>query len=106
MKVNSVDQGKVNMSQYSSAREKSEKVLLRWDTKVLLALFGCLWLSGGINSLLDIVRHFASDLDYVSFIDNWLAWIAVLSFLSGWLFAHGVEIAVLQRQIGMTRVLV
>lgn len=96
----------MKIKEYPLPKMKKEQILVRWDTKVLLALCACLSLGGGISALIHTVSRFADDPLSLNLRDNWLEWVAALSFLLGWLFAHGIEIAVLQRQAGVTRVLV
>jgi hypothetical protein len=94
------------MSEYSQAKVKNEKILVRWDARVLLAFGGCLFLGGGIHSILRTIHHFTDNIYSMSLIDNWLEWIVALSFFLGWLFAHGIEIAFLQKRYGVTRILI
>jgi len=94
------------MTKFSSAKVKQENVSVKWDAIVFLALIGCIFLSGGVNSILLTVHRFANDPSYLILLDNWIIWIAGLSFLVGWLFAHGIEITFLQGKYGVIRILV
>jgi hypothetical protein len=94
------------MSEYSSAQAKKENIVVRWDMKVLLAIAACFFLAGGISAVVNAVSYYSADPSSLNLAQNWLEWITAFSFLLGWLFAHGIEIAVLKRQIELTRILV
>jgi len=88
------------------AKEKNEKVPVQWGTSLALSLLGWMALGGGIDSVLDVAGSFVNDTKYMSLIANWISWVAVLFFATGWSIAHSIEVALLQKRIRMARVLV
>jgi hypothetical protein len=105
MKNNYMKQRRANMSEYSSGIEKNENAALKWNRNIALAIPGWIALAGGISSIQRFVLRWGNDPNYSSFVDNWFPWIAVLFFVTGWLAAHGIEIALLQRKLGVARIL-
>ena len=90
------------MNTQSTIRESKR---MQWDIGVALAIPGWIMLGGGVGSLLHLARFFADDVSYSSFIANWIPWVAVSFFVAGWLIAHGLEIALLDMRIGLTKIL-
>ncbi len=98
--------GKVKMKAEALAKEKTEKVPIQWGTSLALSLLGWGTLGGGINAVLNVAGYFANDTKYMSLIANWIAWVAVLFFATGWVMAHSIEIALLQKRLRMARFLI
>jgi hypothetical protein len=82
-----------------------EKTSMRWNVKTLITIPGFVFLSGAISALQNLPKAFATDVDKRIFVDNWMPWIAILFFAFGWFATHGVEIALLKKQIKLARVL-
>ena len=94
------------MKEHSLARERNDQASLKWDIKIIMTLPGWIALGGGIHSLQRITQSLGNDMNYTSFMDNWMAWVVVSFCATGWFVTHWMEIALLHRQISLARVLV
>ncbi len=94
------------MKELASTPEKKEVALTRGHPSITWTLLlGLIALSGGISSLQNLAQSFTDNPKYNSLIGNWTPWIAALVFVVGWVITHWIEIALLQRQITVARVL-
>ena len=92
----------VGQATVQSAKSKSSK---KRNHPFWLAILGFMSLSGAISSLQHLSKAFANDVYKISFIGNWIPWVAALFFALGWFITHWLEGVVSKNQFGMARVL-
>lgn len=64
-----------------------------------------MFLSIAVSTLQKIAKFFTSDINEIVFIDNWMPWIVVVFFASGWFLTHWIEIALFKNQTGLAKFL-
>jgi cation transport ATPase len=94
------------ISQSEKSEDEKSKSPIKWRHSVWQSIAGLIWLVSAINSLQGLTEDFADDIYKLTFIENWMAWIAVAFFALGWFLTHWVEIELSKNRVRLARLLI
>jgi hypothetical protein len=85
--------------------ETTSTAQIKSGSSILFGIASLIFLSSAIGSVLNMAEGFAEDIYKISFIENWMPWIVVAFFASGWFLTHWAEIELSKNRIGVARLL-